>query len=97
MKLSPMDTLIFGSALTILLGLTVAISTASGTRTGGSYASGMPSTAFTHAYRGPSTDYAATPGTEILTYDEPGRDPEKPGELIEAQSTDEPGLTVVPG
>ena len=97
MKLSAMDTLIFASALTILLGLTVAISTAPGIRTGGSHASGMPSTAFTHAYRGPSTDYAATPDIEILTYDEPGREAEKPGEFIEAQSSDETGLTVAPG
>jgi hypothetical protein len=97
MKQSPMDMLIFGSALAIVLGLTVAISTTPGIQTGGSHASGMPSTAFTQAYRGPSTDYAATPDTEILTYDEPGYDPEKPGDSVEAHNTGEAQLTVAPG
>jgi hypothetical protein len=74
MKQTQMDMLIFGSALAIVLGLTVAMSTSSGIQTGGSHASGMPSTAFTHTYEGPSADYAATPDTEILTYDGSGHD-----------------------
>jgi hypothetical protein len=74
MKQSQMDILIFGSALAIVLGLSVAIGASSGVQTAGSSASGMPSTAFTHAYRGPSNDYTVTPGIEVLSYDKPRYD-----------------------
>ena len=74
MKQSQMDMLIFGSALAIVLGLTAAMSTSSGMHTEGAHTTGMPSTAFTRIYTGPSTNYAATPDTKILTYDESGND-----------------------
>lgn len=97
MKQSPIDMLIFGSALAIVLGLTVALSTTPGIQPRSSHASGMPSTAFSQAYQGPSTNYAVTPDTEILTYDEPGHDFEKPGDFVEAYNSGEAQLTAAPG